>query len=509
MSFTNEKSPGKPPPTTSARVVQLFVSLASRGEMGSAVAEAHGIADRLVAMDAWRALSDFNANMQRWEEALNCLSYALKLDPGSRVLRLRRAQLLEQQGQDAAALAELEDLAREARDSPSLLVHLATQLAFVGRIDEAEAALAAGLASWPASAELHKQLARLRWQRGEGLLAFRALEATIAQQPQALHLRLVAADLLRNAGAPDQALELLQVGLALAPGAPAFLTSIGVLLEGMDRLDQALPMLREARARAPQSVAARRNLIPALLRSGEAAEALALCDELLKGSPLDQLLIAQRATALRVQKDPEYGRLYDYPRVVKTFMLRPAAPFASIEVFNSEFAHELLRLHRAVRHPLEQSLRGGSQTERHLPRDVPVIAKFFEILDAPIREYIAALRGDGTHPLDGRRRADYRIAGSWSVQLQPGGFHLDHVHPLGWLSSAYYVSLPDVSDVDSRAGWLRFGQPGLKLEDCPPEHFVRPAAGMLVLFPSYMWHGTVPFAAGTPRLTAAFDVLPA
>ena len=44
---------------------------------------------------------------------------------------------------------------------------------------------------------------------------------------------------------------------------------------------------------------------------------------------------------------------------------------------------------------------------------------------------------------------------------------------------------------------------------CGPEHFVEPAAGMLVLFPSYMWHGTVPFATGAPRLTAAFDVVPA
>jgi len=29
-----------------------------------------------------------------------------------------------------------------------------------------------------------------------------------------------------------------------------------------------------------------------------------------------------------------------------------------------------------------------------------------------------------------------------------------------------------------------------------------------VLFPSYFWHGTVPFHAGA-RLTAAFDVIPA
>jgi len=141
---------------------------------------------------------------------------------------------------------------------------------------------------------------------------------------------------------------------------------------------------------------------------------------------------------------------------------------------------------------------------------VPLFADFFAMLDAPIREYLAALHaGDTSHPLDRRRREDYRISGSWSVQLRAGGYHIDHVHPRGWLSSAYYVSLPDVADADSRAGWLKFGEPGIRVPGCGPEHFVQPAAGMLVLFPSYLWHGTVPFAAGGPRLTAAFDVIPA
>ncbi|MEO8925573.1 MAG: putative 2OG-Fe(II) oxygenase [Caulobacteraceae bacterium] len=43
----------------------------------------------------------------------------------------------------------------------------------------------------------------------------------------------------------------------------------------------------------------------------------------------------------------------------------------------------------------------------------------------------------------------------------------------------------------------------------PPEHFVKPEPGLLVLFPSYMWHGTVQFSGDQPRLTIAFDVAPA
>ncbi|MBI3439508.1 MAG: hypothetical protein HY054_12830, partial [Proteobacteria bacterium] len=40
------------------------------------------------------------------------------------------------------------------------------------------------------------------------------------------------------------------------------------------------------------------------------------------------------------------------------------------------------------------------------------------------------------------------------------------------------------------------------------EKVVQPQAGRLVLFPSYMWHGTIPFSEGE-RMTAPIDVVPA
>jgi hypothetical protein len=41
------------------------------------------------------------------------------------------------------------------------------------------------------------------------------------------------------------------------------------------------------------------------------------------------------------------------------------------------------------------------------------------------------------------------------------------------------------------------------------EHAIKPEPGRLVLFPSYMWHGTAPFSGDAERLTIAFDLLPA
>ena len=60
-----------------------------------------------------------------------------------------------------------------------------------------------------------------------------------------------------------------------------------------------------------------------------------------------------------------------------------------------------------------------------------------------------------------------------------------------------------------RAGWLQFGEPGPPTRPAlPPEHFVKPAPGLLALFPSSLWHGTVPFGGDEARLSIAFDVVP-
>jgi len=41
------------------------------------------------------------------------------------------------------------------------------------------------------------------------------------------------------------------------------------------------------------------------------------------------------------------------------------------------------------------------------------------------------------------------------------------------------------------------------------DHHVKPERGRLVLFPAYMWHGVEPFESEEPRLSVAFDVVPA
>src|SRR5690349_20303981 len=186
--------------------LQHIVSLALKGERERAEAAVRDFSDKYVAAEAWRLLAEVNANLQRWDQALSDLGIALQQLPGARHLRLRRALLLEQKGDDAAALGELETLVREAVDSPQLLGHLARELDHAGRGDEAKLTIEDGLRRWPVDAGLHRALAGLLWQRSSADEALQPLQRALAAHPREMPLRLVAADLWRSMGSPGHAL---------------------------------------------------------------------------------------------------------------------------------------------------------------------------------------------------------------------------------------------------------------------------------------------------------------
>jgi tetratricopeptide (TPR) repeat protein len=164
-------------------------------------------------------------------------------------------------------------------------------------------------------------------------------------------------------------------------------------------------------------------------------------------------------------------------------------------------------LHTAVAEPLHQSVRGGTQTEGHLLNRIdPELQAARILLTDAVERHIAQLAPiDPDHPtLKARRDRPVRFSGSWSVRLADAGHHDPHFHPEGWLSSAFYLAVPDKAQ--GQEGWLTLGQPHHDLGlDLPSLRSVEPKPGRLVLFPSTMWHATVPFPAGE-RLSIAFDV---
>jgi Flp pilus assembly protein TadD len=478
-----------------------------------ATAGSEAEARRLVERDpqdaqAWMALGVAQRALGRLEDAESSYRRALGVRPDYAAAHHNLGALLGQLKQVEASLAQLDRAAALGVSGWELHFNRGRALMEMGRFDEADAALASAVGVAPDNVESQVLLSKLRFMRGDPDYT-RALAAAAAGSGDA-GLLLALGDLLRRGDRLEEAERTVRGLMAARGWLPQAGAALAVLLQEQGRLDEAIIEARRAQAALPDDPNAAENLIAILLQHGEAEEPWPLILRERKRSPLDQRWLAYEATAARLAGKPRYGDLYDYRRFVRAFDLEPPAGYADIRAFNSALSERLVDRHRLATHPLDQSLRLGTQTARSLLADPdPVIKAFIQALDRPVEAYREALGHDPEHPFLQRNRGPSRLVGCWSVRLGRGGYHVNHVHPEGWISSAYYVEVPpEVDDVGLQSGWIKFGEPRMPSPGAPPAHFVQPRAGRLVLFPSYMWHGTTPIHEDAPRMTIAFDAVP-
>lgn len=403
-----------------------------------------------------------------------------------------------------------EDSARAAlrlSDKPETWLVLARALQGQNRFSEAEKAFSEATARRPMYiAALHDQ-AQLVWMRTGNLEAATAvLKRAIPPGVDGRPVRLIQAQLMQAAGDVKGAYALLADDIRRDDNAALVLAAqLALTIDPEAALRHAL----QATAVAPEDRAAERILVDTNLALGLAEEALKALARPLKHAPLDQGFIAAQWTAWRLLDDPRAALLYDYPNMVSARMIDAPPGWTSLPAYLHDLREALLRLHGLTAHPLGQSLRHGTQTSANLLRsDDPAIRAFPTAIDATVRRHLSFI-GSGDDILRSRNTGDYRIQSMWSVRLGHDGFHTNHVHPEGWLSSACYIETPKDEEAGEHDGWLKFGEPGVPTS--PPlaaQHHIRPEPGLLALFPSYMWHGTVPFRRGA-RMSIAFDLAPA
>jgi tetratricopeptide (TPR) repeat protein len=421
------------------------------------------------------------------------------------------AQALAVTGRHAEAAEAAAAVIGRGRESAALHAGHARSLVGAGDPGGAEAALRRSIALDPRRVDSHNHLAQLVWMRtGDAAASTAELDRALTRFAHDDALWAAKAAILQAAGDARAALACLEPRLAKDRAPPMLLVRAALAALDFDPAG-ALPLAERAVAALPGNPSARTVRIAAWLGVGEARRALPECEALRAAAPDDQYLIALETTAWRLIGDARYEALCDHAGLVRPAMLEPPAPWTSLGGFIDDLRASLAKLHDPNGHPLLfQSLRGGTETLEDLSRSGdPVVQALFKSFAAPIEDYLAAI-GRGTDPLRRRNQGRWRFNGGWSVSLRAAGHHRSHVHPRGWISSAFYVSLPDsVGDTRIEEGILSFGRPSLITQ--PPleaQYSVRPRAGMLTLFPSYFWHGTTPFSGNVPRLTVAFDAVP-
>jgi len=367
-----------------------------------------------------------------------------------------------------------------------------------GRPDDALADVTARLAANPGWLPGHASLSRLRWLTGDRETFASSLEAAVSWAPRDVLIWHEWADILIHAERYDEVIAIVARGRAAAGGHPVFdaLEAIAVAEKGETDAADALFAGLGPIGQIGMAVRYLRHL----LRSGRPAEAARFGEQWL-GEAASDSVRPYLASAWRLTGDPRWQAQEGDPRLIGVYDIGDAIPSLPA------LAERLRTLHHSFGQPLDQSVRGGTQTDGPLfSRIEPEIRTLRAAIVAAVERHISQLPAPQPgHPSLVARRAPVRFAGSWSVRLAGAGFHANHLHPQGWISSAFYVALPEAMG-RGEEGWLKLGEPEAALGlDLAPFRTIEPRPGRLVLFPSTLWHGTIPFAEGE-RLTVAFDV---
>jgi uncharacterized protein (TIGR02466 family) len=443
------------------------------------------------------------------DAALATLEQALRLAPDRPALLHNRATALQRRHRPAEALTAHERALALGLNVPDAHYNHGNTLQSLGRLDEAAQAYRRALALEPCHRLALYDLARLRWRRAEPLFDAELLAAEAAH-PASPVAPAVRGQLLLRAERHADAVAAYAEAVGRAPEVAAHHDGLGQALARLRDFDAALAAHARAVALAPREATLRINQASALLMAGQPAAAASAAEAACTLSPDDQNAWALKGLAWRQLGDPRERWLNDL-RWVQPVDLPVPEGHHDMQAFNAALAAELRALHHDQAAPVDQTLRQGTQTlgdifEQGHAHVNAIKARIAQAID----RHIARLPTDPLHPLLRRSSGRWRFSDSWSSRLGQGGFHTHHVHPHGWISAVYYVVVPGcVFAAADRAGWLQLGQSDLGLGALDaPQHFVQPRAGRLVMFPSYLWHGTAPFEEVAERLTLAFDIVP-
>jgi len=453
------------------------------------------------------------------EEETGALSAALVTLQAALVLAPQRASLHHNHGvslQRAGRFAEALQAHQRAHALGLNIAHahynLANTQQSLGQHDEALASYRRALSLEPLHALSLYDLARLRWNLGHADFC-EELERAECHHPQAVLPPILRGQLLLKAGQPQAALEPLQRALQIDPSNARTLDALAQAWTLLGDSSRAVAAHLEAQRLAPHDAAVHCNAARSLLAAQQSDLAEQSLQRALALAPQEQTAIALQGLLWRQRGDARAEWLHDLARCVGVLALSAPEGFADLDAFHAALQRELEAQHTDQEAPIDQTLRHGTQTRGNLfDQPLPLVQLLKRQIGVAIDAWLAERPDDAEHPFLGRRQAQWHFTDSWSSRLRSGGFHTNHVHGHGWLSCCYYVSIPPGSrEAPGQAGWIQFGEP-----DLPPEarsrfprlHAVQPLPGRLVLFPSYFWHGTLPFQDEGHRLTVAFDVMP-
>lgn len=450
----------------------------------------------------------------RVKKAISMFSAFIRKNPNSSTVLFELGNAYLQTGDFEKASRAYQSASKISPHTPQFQSALGIACTYLEKLDAAAAAYKSAISLGAADAETHFNLGSvyLRQERlGPALSEF---DAALKLDPdhQRSH-RNIGLEYARIAKF-DKSLTPLESAVALDCEDMECVNALANALAVTKNFVRSLEVCEQALTRQPDNLSVLVQYASCLICAGQHQKAARVSNRVLEINPGNTAALAFIATALNEAGDRKAAARYlDFHGLLKTTIISPSHGFSSIEEFNSAleatiYDHPTLSVQESNR-----SLSNGRSTDNLFDgaETIPLVALKDHII-AAVDQYKLDRPVDSAHPFMFRHLEDVEIF-CWANVMDTHGFHDVHFHPSSWLSGVYYPRVPDIvrdNGGTSTAGWIEFGRAFYRLQskDEPPVHLVQPLEGLMVLFPSYFGHRTIPFESTQKRISVAFDIIP-
>lgn len=516
--------------------VQPLFNLLNSGRM--AEAEHHALALLKTYPNAfilYNVLGVAQENQQKLDEAATTYRKALSLQPGIAEIHVNLGAVLGQLGQTDAAIDHYRKAIQINPRLPVAPFNLGIILQEQGRYDEAVAAYRKAIAIEPGFYEALGNLGTILQRQGkleEAVATYRKALA-IHQDPRG-HFNLGTA--LRDEGKHQEAADSYLKALEMDPEYADAHNNLGEIFRDQGNMDEAIRCYENAMAINPDHPNANYNMgefhalakryeeaIPYYQRSRfedyqeramECMYRIGRYDEFRE--KLQEMVHSGRKSIMLATLSTHHAINFGVPDEY-SFCPEPMrfAWHTNIPEL-SEPGSQLLQdvLDTIDRTPIAARMQGrlysGMQSAGNLlKRPEPAFQKLAVLVKQKIAEYREHYAGEDCDLIRYFPK-EIDFSSSWYLKMKKGGNLGSHIHEEGWISGCVYLKLPTREAGSTEAGF-EYGTDGdryPRMHDDFDSHIVVQAVGDIVLFPSSLFHRTIPFNADEERVCVAFDLKP-
>lgn len=461
---------------------------------------------KLLSLDPRIAEAHFNlallfTQLDKTKEAIFSYRKALQLKPNLTSAHFNLGALLQAQNQLKEAAQHYQKALKQEPRFLEALGNLGTVRQLQGQLEEAAQCYRQAL-TIKNDAFGHFNLGTVLYGLGQHQEAIAEFEQTLELDPQFADAWNSMGETMRDQGRMDDAVRCYKKALELQPQHGRALYNLGEYLCLAERIKEAIPYFE-----ASDFADSQERALQCLYKTRQFEQFKQRFDALTTDSPHDSILLATLATHYAANFHQDIA--YDFCKKPMDYVYHTHIDELSSN--DSPLHRELLHdiQHLAIAERKQGRLYYGMQSAGNLlQRSESSFQRLAELIRKKIREYRKHYATSRDTLISAFPR-DIEFTSSWYLRMKQGGYLTSHIHEEGWISGCVYLQLPN--QLNEHEGCFEYSTDGddyPRLHDDFPSQIVDIKVGDLVLFPSSLFHRTLPFQSDQERVCVAFDIKP-